>query len=137
MKDIQPFARLGLSPETLAALQAKGFEEPTTVQELVIPLLLKQERDIIGQAQTGTGKTAAFGLPILEKIMPSASNVQALILTPTRELALQVRSSGAYAYLREVWEYDWARSRAPNEQYLPMVCRRHVAVADHVLIRFC
>jgi ATP-dependent RNA helicase DeaD len=90
MKDIQPFARLGLSAETLAALQAKGFEEPTTVQELVIPLLLKQERDIIGQAQTGTGKTAAFGLPILEKIVPSASNVQALILTPTRELALQV-----------------------------------------------
>jgi hypothetical protein len=51
-----------------------------------------------------------------------------------RELALQVRSSGAYAYLREVWDYDWAHSRAPHEQYLPMVCRRRVAVADHLLI---
>jgi ATP-dependent RNA helicase DeaD len=90
MNDNRLFARLGLCEETLAALQARGFEEPTPIQEQVIPLLLQQAKDIIGQAQTGTGKTAAFGLPILEKILPSAAGVQALILAPTRELALQV-----------------------------------------------
>jgi ATP-dependent RNA helicase DeaD len=90
MKTNRSFADLGLCSETLATLEEKGFEEPTPIQEQVIPLLLKQEKDIIGQAQTGTGKTAAFGLPILEQISASASGVQALILTPTRELALQV-----------------------------------------------
>ena len=83
------FTGLGLGAETLTALESRGFETPTPVQAQVIPLLLDTERDIIGQAQTGTGKTAAFGLPILEKLT-SASGVQALILTPTRELAVQV-----------------------------------------------
>ncbi len=87
---LDKFEKLGLSANTLAALKQKGFEEPTHIQEQVIPLLLHEDIDIVGQAQTGTGKTAAFGLPLIEKLTAEAKNVQALILTPTRELALQV-----------------------------------------------
>jgi ATP-dependent RNA helicase DeaD len=90
MPDLTNFKKLGLSDETIQALKNKGFEEPTKIQEECIPLLLKDQVDVIGQAQTGTGKTAAFGLPILEIVDPSNRAVQALILTPTRELAIQV-----------------------------------------------
>ena len=84
------FADLGLSPPILEALSRKGFEEPTPIQALVIPALLRGERDLIGQAQTGTGKTAAFALPLIERLVPGAGHVQALVLAPTRELAVQV-----------------------------------------------
>ena len=84
------FKELGLSPLTLSAIEKKGFEEPTLIQEKTIPLLLNGNKDIIGQAHTGTGKTAAFGLPLIEKLDDKASHVQAIILTPTRELAIQV-----------------------------------------------
>ncbi len=84
------FEDLGLSPSTLAALKAKGFEKPTPIQAETIPELLAGHTDLIAQAQTGTGKTAAFGLPLIEKLQPDAGYVQALILAPTRELALQV-----------------------------------------------
>ena len=84
------FQELGLSGPTLAALAAKGFENPTPIQERTIPPLLAGNIDIVGQAQTGTGKTAAFGLPIIEVAQPQAGRVQALVLTPTRELAIQV-----------------------------------------------
>lgn len=87
---LEEFAELGLSFETLQALAAKGFETPSPIQRLTIPILLKNQNDIIGQAQTGTGKTAAFGLPIVEKLVPQKKTVQALILVPTRELAIQV-----------------------------------------------
>lgn len=90
MKKLDTFRALGLSENTLQALEKKGFEEPTPIQQKTIPILLKGEVDIIGQAQTGTGKTAAFGLPILEKIPEKTKTVQALILVPTRELAIQV-----------------------------------------------
>ncbi|MDF2690428.1 MAG: helicase, superfamily [Gammaproteobacteria bacterium] len=83
------FAALGLSESTLLALQKKGFEEPSPIQAQVIPTLLHEQLDIIGQAQTGTGKTAAFGLPLIEKLQ-AKGEVQALILAPTRELAIQV-----------------------------------------------
>lgn len=77
-------------PATIArAIEQMGFETPTEVQARAIPPLRRGE-DLIGQAQTGTGKTAAFGIPIVEKIRPSESHVQALILTPTRELCVQV-----------------------------------------------
>ena len=89
MSDSITFADLGLSAQTIAAIQAKGFETPTKIQSACIPLLLKDQVDVIGQAQTGTGKTAAFGLPILEIVDPTLSKVQALILAPTRELAVQ------------------------------------------------
>jgi ATP-dependent RNA helicase DeaD len=87
---MEGFRVLGLSEETLDALEKKGFEKPSPIQELTIPLLLNGDKDIVGQAQTGSGKTAAFGLPIIEKFDPEVRGVQAIILTPTRELALQV-----------------------------------------------
>src|SRR3954454_20347823 len=83
------FADLGLSEPTLQALQDVGYEQPSPIQEQAIPILLQGE-DIIGQAQTGSGKTAAFGLPIIEHVDPSEHEVQALVLTPTRELCIQV-----------------------------------------------
>ncbi len=88
--NLEKFKDLGLSEEILKELKKKGFEEPTEIQEKIIPILLKEEVDIVGQAQTGTGKTAAFGLPILERISKNSKHVQALILVPTRELAIQV-----------------------------------------------
>ena len=90
MEKLKNFRILGLSENTLHALGKKGFEEPTPIQQKTIPILLKGEVDIIGQAQTGTGKTAAFGLPILEGIKEKSKTIQALILVPTRELAIQV-----------------------------------------------
>ena len=84
------FRDLGLTDKTLRAVEAKGFEEPTDIQALCIPLLLEEGTEVIGQAETGTGKTAAFALPILETVKEDGKYVQALILTPTRELALQV-----------------------------------------------
>jgi ATP-dependent RNA helicase DeaD len=83
------FADLGLSKPVLDALEHLGYKEPTPIQQETIPLLL-QGRDVIGQAQTGTGKTAAFGLPLLDYLDPSDKEVQALVLTPTRELCIQV-----------------------------------------------
>ena len=90
MTEQNEFKALGLTEKTLRAIAAKGFETPSPIQQLTIPVLLANQHDIIGQAQTGTGKTAAFGLPILEQVTPRKGNVQALILVPTRELALQV-----------------------------------------------
>lgn len=84
------FASLGLSDAMLAALQRKGFEEPTPIQVHAIPAILHGQQHILAQAQTGTGKTAAYGLPILQMLDPEADHVQALVLTPTRELAIQV-----------------------------------------------
>lgn len=83
------FAALGLRPEVLRAVEELGFEVPTPIQERAIPLMLSG-RDMLGQAQTGTGKTAAFGLPILSRIDCGQRCIQALVLEPTRELALQV-----------------------------------------------
>jgi ATP-dependent RNA helicase DeaD len=83
------FAELGLSGPLLESLRHLGYEDPTPIQEQAIPELLAG-RDVIGQAQTGTGKTAAFGLPLLEYVDPTDPEVQALVLTPTRELCIQV-----------------------------------------------
>lgn len=82
------FDDFGLSADVLKAIKAMGFEEPTPIQVKTIPVLLTG-KDLIGQAQTGTGKTAAFGIPIIEKLDPLNKNVQALIIAPTRELAVQ------------------------------------------------
>jgi len=87
---MEEFRKLGLSELTVKALERKGFKTPTSIQTRVIPILLKGERDVVGQSQTGTGKTACFALPILEKLTKTGRVVQAIILTPTRELAIQV-----------------------------------------------
>ena len=78
----------GLSPEVAQAIEEMGYETPTPIQQQAIPPMLAG-RDVIGQAQTGTGKTAAFGIPLVEKIDPALRRVQALVLCPTRELAMQ------------------------------------------------
>lgn len=83
------FAELGLEPQLLDAIRDVGYEQPSPIQEQAIPPLL-EGRDVIGQAQTGSGKTAAFGLPMLQYVDPSESELQGLVLTPTRELCIQV-----------------------------------------------
>ncbi|MFS8629797.1 MAG: DEAD/DEAH box helicase, partial [Bacillales bacterium] len=83
------FQELGISPETLKSLQRMGFEEATPIQAETIPYAL-EGNDVIGQAQTGTGKTAAFGIPTIEKIDVHKKQIQALVVAPTRELAIQV-----------------------------------------------
>ena len=84
------FEALGLRPELLRSLQDIGFTSPTPVQQQAIPLLLGTEKDVVALAQTGTGKTAAFGLPLLEFLDPQDRAVQALVLAPTRELCVQI-----------------------------------------------
>jgi ATP-dependent RNA helicase DeaD len=88
--NILNFNEMGLSPKLLMAVEELGFTKPTPIQEEVIPIVLNSEEDIVGLAQTGTGKTAAFGLPIIEQIDVQDKSVQALILAPTRELGIQI-----------------------------------------------
>jgi len=90
MSENLKFTDLGLSDGVLSAINNKGFEEPTAIQIKTIPVMLRDDTNIIAQAQTGTGKTAAFGLPLIELIDTDLKAVQALILVPTRELAIQV-----------------------------------------------
>ncbi|WP_071131712.1 degradosome RNA helicase CshA [Enterococcus timonensis] len=84
------FRELGLAKDLLSAVEKAGFEEATPIQEATIPLALAG-RDVIGQAQTGTGKTAAFGLPMIQKIDVKSNNLQGLVIAPTRELAIQTQ----------------------------------------------
>lgn len=97
------FSKLGISDLVAKSLSEMGFEEPTPIQMQTIPTALAGS-DVIGQAQTGTGKTAAFGIPLMEKIQLNGDKVQALVLTPTRELAIQVAEElnriGQYAEVR-------------------------------------
>lgn len=87
---VENFSGLGIQPAFIKGLNDLNITEPTEIQQKVIPVLLGKEGDLIGQAQTGTGKTAAFGLPILHQINPANAKVQALILSPTRELGQQI-----------------------------------------------
>ena len=84
------FNEMGFTPAVLKAIQELGFEQPMPVQEKVIPLMLEDDADIIALAQTGTGKTAAFGLPLVQATDTEINNTQALILCPTRELCMQI-----------------------------------------------
>jgi ATP-dependent RNA helicase DeaD len=84
------FNETGLSPNLLKAIEEMGFETPTPIQEKTIPLILNDNKDIVALAQTGTGKTAAFGLPVIQQITLSSNATQALVLCPTRELCLQI-----------------------------------------------
>src|SRR6201991_1126545 len=114
------FAELGLSEPLLRALQDVGYESPSPIQEQTIPSLL-QGRDVIGQAQTGTGKTAAFGLPLLESVDPSDDEVQALVLTPTRGLCIQgtqaLRAYGARKGIDPVAGFGGAPIRTQQAQW--------------------
>lgn len=84
------FKDLGLEPSLIQAVEDLGFETPTDVQKEAIPLLLNKNTDLVALAQTGTGKTAAFGMPLLQKINPDSKHTQGLILSPTRELCMQI-----------------------------------------------
>ena len=87
---MKTFEELGVSEEIRRAITELGFESPMPVQEEVIPYLLGSNNDVIALAQTGTGKTAAFGIPVLQRLDPTSRDTQALILSPTRELCLQI-----------------------------------------------
>ena len=87
---MKTFEELGVCEEIRRAIEEMGFAEPMPVQEEVIPYLLGNQNDVIALAQTGTGKTAAFGIPVLQRIDPDRKETQALILSPTRELCLQI-----------------------------------------------
>jgi ATP-dependent RNA helicase DeaD len=100
IEDAGTFAALGLSEPVLRAIAEIGYEAPTPIQEKTIPPLLAG-RDLLGQAQTGTGKTAAFALPLLEKLDPGRPEVQALVLAPTRELGIQV-AEAVHSYAKYV-----------------------------------
>src|SRR3954469_1959313 len=84
------FQELGLQEKLLKAVEELGFTQPTPIQEKAIPVLLSGTKDLIGLAQTGTGKTAAFGLPLLQLIDAQEKYPQALIICPTRELCMQI-----------------------------------------------
>lgn len=99
------FQELNLSETVSQAVSKMGFEEPTPIQALTIPLVM-EGRDIIGRAQTGTGKTAAFGIPLAERCNPEEETIQGLVVTPTRELAIQVAEElnriGQYKHIRSL-----------------------------------
>lgn len=100
LDDALSFDALGLRAPLVAALRDLGYETPTPIQQQTIPLLL-EGRDVIGQAQTGTGKTASFALPILDRLQLDHDTTQALVLTPTRELAIQV-SEAFHSYAKSM-----------------------------------
>jgi ATP-dependent RNA helicase DeaD len=100
---VKSFSELSIQEEILKSISDMGFEEPTPIQAACIPVIL-EGKDVIGQAQTGTGKTAAFGIPVIQAVDPKKLAVQAIILTPTRELAIQVS-----AELRKISRYKSLR----------------------------
>jgi ATP-dependent RNA helicase DeaD len=116
---VTTFAELGLSAEILEALHDVGYEKPSPIQEEAIPPLLAG-KDVIGQAQTGSGKTAAFGLPMIEYVDPDEGEVQGLVLTPTRELCIQVtqalRTYGARRGVDVVAVFGGAPIRSQQSQ---------------------
>ena len=87
---MKTFEELGVNAAVRRAIEELGFVSPMPVQEAVIPLLMKGQQDVIALAQTGTGKTAAFGIPLLQRIDAGSRETQALVLSPTRELCLQI-----------------------------------------------
>ncbi len=113
------FTELGLAPEILQAIHDVGYEAPSPIQEQGIPPLL-EGHDVIGQAQTGSGKTAAFGLPMLQYVDPEEQDVQGLVLTPTRELCIQVtqalRTYGARKGVDVVAVFGGAPIRSQQSQ---------------------
>ena len=89
---MQSFETLGLAGEIVDAVRKLGFETPTPVQSKAIPVLLQGQQDVVALAQTGTGKTAAFGLPLIQLMDENDNTTRALVLAPTRELCMQITS---------------------------------------------
>ncbi len=138
MTDLESFKKLWLTSKTLTALAKKWFETPSEIQAQVIPLLMANEKNIIGQAATWTGKTAAFGIPLIERLTPS-KNIQALILVPTRELAVQVAEeiaslqSGVWLQITSI--YGWASYETQNRalrRWVDIVVGTPWRIMDHM-----
>ena len=87
---MEQFRNTGLEPEIINAISELGFEKPTPIQTKVIPYIFQSDDDLIALAQTGTGKTAAFGLPVIQQIDTQSKKIQTLVLCPTRELCMQI-----------------------------------------------
>lgn len=132
------FTNFGLEPALLKAIYDMGFEKPTDVQKIVLPIALA-DKDVVVQAQTGTGKTAAFGIPIIEKVSAKIKDIQALILTPTRELAIQVAADiaklGRYKGLRSVAIYGGQAVEAQKKvltQRIQIIIATPGRILDHM-----
>ena len=125
------FTDFGLNPALLKAIKELGFENPMPIQEKTIPVLLEQDVDFVGLAQTGTGKTAAFGLPLLNKIDETQRCVQALILCPTRELCMQItRDLRSYAkYIPEILIVPVYGGASIEMQFKDLAKKPHIIVA--------
>ena len=125
------FTDFGLNPALLKAVKELGFENPMPIQEKTIPVLLEKDVDFVGLAQTGTGKTAAFGLPLLNKIDATQRCVQALILCPTRELCMQItRDLRSYAkYIPEILIVPVYGGASIETQFKDLAKKPHIIVA--------
>lgn len=125
------FKKLGLSEDILKVLTELGFKEPTEIQKKAIPRLLTEDKDMIGLAQTGTGKTAAFGLPLLDKIDPDIDFTQALILAPTRELGKQIAEQlSIFAkYIKDVAVLPVYGGAPISKQIKSLKKTRHIIIA--------
>ncbi|MCP4522374.1 MAG: DEAD/DEAH box helicase [Cytophagales bacterium] len=127
---MNPFETLGISQPIVKALEGLGFQKPTPIQEEAIPYLLEENSDFVGLAQTGTGKTAAFGLPVIEHVDRTLHRPQALILSPTRELANQIATDlenfSKYVQLNVVAVYGGA---SINDQVRKIRKGAHIIVA--------
>ena len=136
---LQNFDELNLSPLVMRAISDLGYEKPSPIQAETLPILLGEPTDFLGLAATGTGKTAAFGIPLLERIDPSKKAVQALILCPTRELALQVAGQinllGKYKGIRALPIYggsDYATQIRGLRDGISIVVGTPGRVVDHM-----
>lgn len=128
---MKTFKELGVSPDLIKGIEEKGIFEPTEIQELTIPHLLQHGGDFVGQAQTGTGKTAAYGLPILQKIDPKKKQVQALVLSPTRELAKQIAKQLFHytKYTDKIFTEAVAGGEKIDQQIKALARPTHIVVA--------
>ncbi len=137
--DKKPFSELGLSPETLKAVSSMGFEEASPIQSAAIPVLMKGG-DVVGQSQTGSGKTAAFAIPAIERVDTHSKATQVLILCPTRELAVQVAEETAklavnFKGLRELPVYG---GQSYERQFRGLKAGAHIVIGtpgrvlDHI-----
>ena len=113
------FDELDLYPQVLRAIKEMGFEEATPIQSQAIPVVMSGV-DVIGQAQTGTGKTASFGIPVLHKVDPNNKKTQVIILSPTRELAIQVSEE-----IRKLSKYMHGVKILPSDQGIKRRCTDH------------
>ena len=126
---VDTFGGLSLRPETLRAIHAQGWQSPTPIQRRVIPQML-EGHDLVGQAQTGSGKTGAYAIPIIERIDPAQRVIQALVLVPTRELAVQVAEDvKAFSRTRGIGVVTLYGGQSIERQFADLRRRPHIAVA--------